>query len=62
MALYRYEPKIGALPSPPDQASSSVAEFATARQLHLDSLKLHLAAAQNQMKAQVDKKRVDRQF
>jgi len=62
MALYRYEPKIGALPSPPDQASSSVAEFATARQLHLDSLKLHLAAAQNQMKAQADKKRVDRQF
>ena len=31
MALYGYEPKIGALPSSPDQASPSVTELATER-------------------------------
>ena len=62
MALYGYEPKIGALPSSPDQASPSVPELATERQLHLEALKTHMSAAQNRMKKQADKKRANHQF
>ena len=53
---------MGAITTIPEQASSSVSEFATTGQLHLDSLKAHLSTAQNRMKLQADKHRVDRQF
>lgn len=61
-ALYGYDARVGAITTIPEQASSSVSEFATTRQLHLDSLKAHLSTAQNRMKLQADKHRVDRQF
>ena len=61
-ALYSYEPRIGALSQLPDQVSPAVADFATERQCHLDALKAHLCAAQNRMKTQADKHRLDRQF
>ena len=61
-ALYGYDARVGAITTIPEQASSSVSEFATTRQLHLDSLKAHLSTAQNRMKLQADKHQVDRQF
>jgi hypothetical protein len=40
----------------------TVAELVENRQLHLQSLKQHLAAAQNRMKVMADRKRADLQF
>ena len=62
MAMYGYEPRIGALPQVPEQTSNTVTDLATECQLHLEALKVHLSAAQNRMKTQADKHRVDRQF
>jgi len=62
MALYEYEPRIGALPQVPDHTSTPVIELATERQLHLEALKVHLSAAQNRMKTHADKQMSDRQF
>ena len=62
MALCGYEPRIGALPQIPEQTSNTVTDLANERQLHLEVLKVHLSAAQNRMKTQADKHRVDRQF
>ena len=60
MAMYGYEPRIGALPQVPEQTSNTVTDLATECQLHLEALKVHLSAAQNRMKTQADKHRVDR--
>jgi len=61
-ALYGYEPQLGALSQIPENVSTNVAEMATERQLQLKALKTHLCNAQNRMKTQADKKRVDRTF
>ncbi|WVZ49037.1 LOW QUALITY PROTEIN: hypothetical protein U9M48_000419 [Paspalum notatum var. saurae] len=61
-ALFGYEPNLGV--SGPLSASTppSVAELAQVRELHLQVLKQHLAAAQNRMKLQADRGRVELQF
>ena len=56
-ALYGYEPNIGAVPSLPPTTTASVADIIEHRELHLQSLKEHLARAQNRMKLVVDSKR-----
>jgi hypothetical protein len=60
--LYGYEPTVGAVPTLPENTSTSVAEVITNREAHLQSIKLHLAQAQNRMKLMADKKRTDFQF
>jgi hypothetical protein len=62
MALYGYEPNIGAVPSLPQDTNTSVAEVIQNRELHLKSLKEHLAKAQNKMKLMADRKRTDLTF
>jgi len=62
MAMYGYEPRIGALPQVPEQTSNIVTNLAIECQLPLEALKVHLSATQNRMKTQADKHRVDRQF
>jgi len=61
-ALYGYEPNIGAVPSLPPTTTASVADIIEHRELHLQSLKEHLARAQNRMKLVADSKRQDYQF
>ena len=61
-ALYGYEPNIGAVPSLPPTTTASVADIIEHRELHLESLKEHLARAQNRMKLVADSKRQDYQF
>jgi len=61
-ALYGYEPNIGAIPSIPSSTSTSVAEIIEHHELHLQSLKEHLARAQNRMKQVADTKCTDYQF
>lgn len=61
-ALYGYEPNIGAVPSIPSSTSTSVADIIEHRELHLQSLKEHLARAQNRMKLVADTKRTYYQF
>jgi hypothetical protein len=46
----------------PDNVSTSVAEVVDNREAHLESLKHHLAQAQNRMKLMADRKRIDCQF
>jgi hypothetical protein len=61
-ALYGYEPNIGAVPSIPPRTSTSVVGIIEHRELHLQSLKEHLARSQNRMKLVADTKRKDHQF
>jgi hypothetical protein len=61
-ALYGYEPKVGAIPAVTPATSTSAFEVISNRELHLQSLKQHLADAQNRMKVMADKKRRDLQF
>jgi transposase InsO family protein len=61
-ALYGYEPNIGAVSSIPPTTFASVADIIEHRELHLQSLKEHLARAQNKMKLVADSKRKDYQF
>ena len=61
-ALYVYEPSIGTVPSLPASTSTTVADIIEHRELHLQSLKQHLARAQNRMKIVVDQKRQNYQF
>jgi hypothetical protein len=58
-ALYGYEPNIGAVPSIPPTTSASVAGIIEHRELHLQSLKEHLAWSQNRMKLVANAKRKD---
>lgn len=62
MALYGYNPNVGAVPDVPADTATSVAEVIEKRELHLEALKEHLAKAQNKMKLQADNKRKDCQF
>jgi hypothetical protein len=62
MALYGYDPDVGALPTVPASTSPSVTEIIDKRALHLEAVKEHLAKAQNKMKLQADQKRLDCQF
>lgn len=58
-ALYGYEPNVGATPSVPSTTPVDVTEIVENRELHLQSLKQHLAHAQNRMKLMADRKRTD---
>lgn len=61
-ALYGYEPNLGAIPSITVDTPTSVADTIENRETHLQSLKSHLARAQNRMKQLGDKKRQDFNF
>lgn len=62
-ALYGYDANVGALSTDSVTSDASLSsEAAQERQLHLQTLKEHLAAAQNRMKLQADKKRTDLVF
>ena len=62
-ALYGYDANVGALSTDFATSDSSLSsEVAQERQLHLQTLKEHLAAAQNRMKLQADKKCTDLVF
>ena len=61
-AMYGYEPKLAAEPTLSPTASTSVTEMVENREQHLQSLKTHLARAQNKMKQSADQKRKDFQF
>jgi hypothetical protein len=53
-ALYGYEPNVGAAPTLTEDTSTSVAEIITNRVAHLQSIKHHLAQAQNRIKVMAD--------
>lgn len=61
-ALYGYEPNVGATSILHPAISPTVAELVEHRELHLQSIKTHLANAQNRMKMLADRKRTDLQF
>lgn len=62
-ALYGYDANVGALSTDSATSNASLSsEAAQERQLHLQTLKEHLAAAQNRMKLQADKKHTDLVF
>lgn len=61
-ALYGYEPNLGAVPSIQQETSPQVPDIIEHRELHLQSLKQHLARAQNRMKLLTDQKHQDFQF
>jgi len=59
MALYGYEPNLGANPLPAVDTSQAVTKIITYREEHLKLLKQRLEQAQNRMKMQADKNRSD---
>jgi len=63
-ALYGYEPNLGINTVSGDSASleATVSEIIQEREAHVAMLKQQLAVAQNRMKIQADKNRVDRTF
>jgi hypothetical protein len=61
-ALYGCEANIGAVPTIPEATSPTVAEIIQNIELHLQSIKEHLARAQNRMKLLADRQRTDYQF
>jgi hypothetical protein len=61
-ALYGYDHNIAAVPTIPPSTDPSVAEVVANGELHLQSLKEHLARAQNKMKLYADQKRSMGQF
>lgn len=61
-ALYGYEANLGTMLPLSDQQDSPAVDFLQEREQHLSLLKQHLAAAQNRIKNQADKKRTDRSF
>ncbi|KAJ1253806.1 hypothetical protein BS78_K181900, partial [Paspalum vaginatum] len=61
-ALYGYDPNVGVLPDSYGSASNSVDQMVKDRKAHIDSLKAHLAAAQNKMKIYADRARTQREF
>lgn len=58
-ALYGYEANLGAVPAIPHATQPSVNEMIEHREEHQQSLKEHLARAQNKMKLYADKNRQD---
>jgi len=63
-ALYGYEPNLGIITVSGDSSSleATVSEIIQDREAHVAMLKQQLAVAQNRMKIQADKNRVDRTF
>ncbi|WVZ52625.1 LOW QUALITY PROTEIN: hypothetical protein U9M48_003668 [Paspalum notatum var. saurae] len=61
-ALFGYDPNLGFSVRISSSTPPAVAELIRNRDLHLQALKQHLAAAQNRMKLQADRGRVDLQF
>lgn len=62
MALYGYEPNLGAAPTNSQNTPPAVQDLISARAEQLQALKHHLQVAQNRMKLMADRKRTDRQF
>jgi hypothetical protein len=61
-AMFGYEPRLAAEPTSLAVTSVPVTEMIEHREQHLQSLKTHLARAQNKMKQAADRKRRDFQF
>jgi hypothetical protein len=61
-ALYAYEPNLALAPSIQSDVLPAVADMVHHREIHIQSLKQHLARAQNKMKTQADKKRTQLDF
>ena len=61
-ALYGVQPKVGAPPILQPSTPITVSELVEYRELHLQSLKQHLANPQNRMKNMADKKHSNLQF
>ncbi|XP_071683515.1 uncharacterized protein [Lolium perenne] len=61
-ALYGLEPNMGALPDMSQAEESPVTDILTERAAQLTVLKENLARAQNHMKRNADKKRVEKEF
>jgi len=61
-ALYAYDPNLSLAPVNHQEVQQSVQELVKDREIHLQSLKQHLASAQSRMKFQADKKRSELQF
>jgi len=61
-ALYGYDANLGAIPTITPDTNPDVNEVIQNRKFHLQSLKEHLARAQNKMKQTADTKRTDFQF
>jgi hypothetical protein len=61
-SLYAYEPNLVLTPTMASETMSAVSNMIQDRELHIQSLKEHLAAAQNKMKLYADKKRTDLEF
>lgn len=61
-ALYACEPNLVMAPPTPATTPVTVAEMIHTREQHYQHLKDHLLAAQNRMKLQADKKRIDLEF
>lgn len=61
-ALYGHEPDMGALPDMSQAEESPVTDILTERAAQLTVLKENLARAQNRMKRNADKKRVEKEF
>lgn len=61
-ALYGCEANLGLAPTVTPDTPSSVAKVVEHREEHLQSLKAHLARAQNRMNLMADSKRTDHQF
>jgi hypothetical protein len=61
-ALYGYEPNLIGTPLVQESATPEVKEWAAEREAQNDMLRSNLLAAQNKIKHQADKNRVDREF
>lgn len=61
-ALYGHEPNLGAMPVLDSDSSSPVADTLTERAIHMALLKKNLEAAQQRMKNNADKHRIEREF
>jgi len=59
MALYGYDPDLGAVPSDATDASPSVSQIIQHRKLHMQSFKPKLQQAQNRIKMFADRNRTD---
>jgi hypothetical protein len=61
-ALYGRDPNFGAMPMLSSSGSAFLEELLQERALHAERMRQHLVAAQQRMKIQADKNRVDKKF
>jgi hypothetical protein len=60
--LYGYEPVVAAAPQLPSTDNKSVQDMLAERQAYIELIKMNLTRAQNRIKLQADKHRIDREF